>query len=66
MSYLFTQGYGALNAVDPGKALQVVKGVIHQSSDHSEFWKILAIKATDKGTRELSVQFLGDNFWVKG
>ena len=40
---------------------QVVKGVIRQSSDHSEFWKILAIKATDKGTRELSVQFLGDH-----
>ena len=48
------------------EAPQVVKGVIHQSSDHSEFWKILAIKATDKGTRELSVQFLGDNFWVQG
>ena len=45
---------------------QVVKGVIRQSPDFSEFWKILAIKATDKGTRELSVQFLGDNFWVKG
>ena len=45
---------------------QVVKGVIRQSSDHSEFWKILAIKATDKGTRELSVQFLGDHLWVKG
>ena len=45
---------------------QVVKGVIRQSSDHSEFWKILAIKETNKGTRELSGQFLGDHCWVKG
>ena len=30
------------------EAPQVVKGVIRQSPDFSEFWKILAIKATEK------------------
>ena len=43
-----------------------MKGVIRQSPDFPEFWKILAIKATNEGTRELSMQFLGDHFWVKG